>query len=132
FPASLNHLNSVSGMGFYLRANFGGEHFTELISDRDWRVFRAPDGTDWRKPDYDDGEWQSTIELSDGVAPVDEGPALEPITRNDFANEPIEFAGPMRSATSTAAQHGKIRASLLASDALMTALDRPNREQVTT
>ncbi len=132
FPGSLNHLNSISGMGFYLRANFDSEHFAEVISDRDWRVFRAPDGTDWRKPDYEDGEWLSAIELPPGVAPEDEGPALEPITRNDFANEPIEFAGPMRSAASTAAQRGKIRASLLASDTLMSALDRPNREQVMT
>ena len=103
----------------------------ELISDRDWRTLRAPDGK-YKEADYDDSEWMPVVTLSQGVAPVDEGPALEPITRKDFANEPIEIAQPFRNAMATAAQPGHIRAPLLAADTLMTSLDRPNREQVAT
>ena len=132
YPSSLNHLNQVSGVGFYLRANFNNRKSIEIVSDDTWRVFRSPDGKDWRNISYQDGEWLDAVQLPPGVAPVDEGSALPPITRKDFANEPIELATPMRSAVSTAAQPGGIRASMLAADPLMTALDRPNREQVMT
>jgi len=131
YPQSRNHLNSVSGVSFYLRATLDHEQTIELISDPSWRVSRAPEGQ-WKQPGYDDREWLGAVVLPEGVAPVDEGPALPPITRNDFANEAIDFGPPMRSATTTAAQPGGIRASMLASDPLMTALDRPSREQVMT
>lgn len=131
YPLSRNHLNSVSGVSFYLRAKLADERTMELISDPSWRVMRAPEGR-WKQSEYDDGEWLNVIVLAQGVAPVDEGPALAPITRNDFANEAIDFGPPMRSAATTAAQPGGIRASMLASDPLMTALDRPSREQVMT
>ncbi|HXE55570.1 MAG TPA: DUF1553 domain-containing protein, partial [Tepidisphaeraceae bacterium] len=132
YPQSLNHLNAQSGVGFYLRTNFKDGSHQELISDDSWRVFRAPDGRTWRNINYQDGEWPQAVLLPDGVAPVDEGPGLPPITRKDFANEPIDLAIPMRAAVSTAVQPGHIRASMLAADALMSALDRPNREQVMT
>ena len=133
YPASRNHLNKVSGVGCYLRMiDKVGGNTSEIFTDDSWRVFRAPDGREWRGRDYIDGEWPSAIELPPGAVPVDEGPGLPPITRNDFANEPIDFARPMRNAVSTTAQPGCIRASLLGADALMTALDRPNREQVMT
>jgi len=90
-----------------------------------------PEGN-WRELGYEDGEWPNAVALAHGVTPIDEGPALPPITRNDFANELIELADPLRKAISTAAQPGHIRASLLGADALMLALDRPNREQVMT
>src|SRR3954449_6661358 len=70
--------------------------------------------------------------LPAGVTRVDEAPGLPPITRKDFANEPVELAAPFWTAETTAAQPGHIRASLVAADPLMTALDRPNREQVMT
>lgn len=131
YPASRNHLNAVSGAAFYLRANYPDGKFIELTTDSSWRVYRAPAGR-WKAIGYDDGGWPRAAELPDGVAPVDEGPGLEPITRKDFANEPIDLGPPMRSAVSTAAQRGGIRAALLAADPLMTALDRPNREVVMT
>jgi mono/diheme cytochrome c family protein len=131
FPVSRNHVNTVSGLGFYLRCNFAGGEFTELTSDDTWRVRRAPQGK-WKEAAFDDGEWSPATKLPDGVAPVDEGPSLPPVTRKDFANEAIELAIPLHNATTTAAQPGGIRASLLAADPLMTALDRPNREQVMT
>ena len=131
YPQSRNHLNSVSGVSFYLRCKLDHEQSVELISDPSWRVLRAPEGR-WKQPEYDDCEWLGAVALPPGVSPVDEGPALPPITRNDFANEAIDFGPPIRSATTTAAQPGGIRASMLASDPLMTALDRPSREQVMT
>ena len=130
FPGSRNHVNKVSGVGFYLRCELGGKH-TELVTDGTWRVCRSPEGK-WKERDYDDSAWPRVTLLPEGVAPVDEGPSLPPIARKDFANEPIELALPLRTAASTAAQPGGIRASLLAADPLMTALDRPSREQVMT
>ena len=65
-----------------------------------------------------------------GVAPVDEGPSLEPIHRIDFANIPVELGPQLIPIVSTIAQPGHIRASLLAADPLQVALDRPNREVV--
>jgi hypothetical protein len=114
-----------------LRMTDESGHVKDLITDGTWKTFRAPP-VGYREADYDDNEWRDAKELAEGVEPVDEGPALPPITRHDFANEPIEIAEPLRKAISTAAQPGGIRASLLASDTLMTALDRPNREQVMT
>jgi hypothetical protein len=131
YPASRNHLNKVSGVGMTLRMTDESGHCTDLITDDSWKTFRAPDGS-FRTADYEDGEWPSVAVLPDGVEPVDEGPALAPITRHDFANEPIHITEPLRKAISTAAQPGGIRASLLVSDTLMNALDRPNREQVMT
>lgn len=131
YPQSRHHINKVSGVAFYLRSRFADGTINELTTDDTWHVRRAPTGK-WKHLKYDDAKWAIAAPLAPGVAPVDEGPGLEPITRHDFANEPIDFGPPMRSAVSTAAQPGHIRASLLAADPLQTALDRPNREQVVT
>jgi mono/diheme cytochrome c family protein len=131
FPGSLNHLNKVSGVGFYLRIEQEEKRFTEITTDDTWRVRRSPDGK-VRDVKFDDSDWEMATPLPAGVQPVDEGPALQPIARQDFSIEPIELAIPMRCAAATAIQPGGIRASLLAADPLMTALDRPNREQVMT
>jgi len=103
----------------------------EILSDETWRTFRSPDGN-YREADYEDGEWYAAVSLPTGIAPVDEGPALPPIARHDFANEAIELVEPLRKAIATGSQPGRIRVSLLTADALMLALDRPNREQVMT
>ena len=91
----------------------------------------APEGK-WKEPAYGDTAWAAARPLPSGVTPVDEGPGLPPISRKDFANEPVELAAPFWRAETTAAQPGHIRASLEAADPLMTALDRPNREVVMT
>jgi hypothetical protein len=125
-------VNSVSGMAFYLRSRFADGSFTELTTDSTWHAHRAPEGK-WKGVKYDDKGWAVAVPLAPGATPVDEGPGLPPITRHDFANEPIEFSPPLiRAAVSTAAQPGHIRASLRAADPLQTALDRPSREQVIT
>jgi len=131
YPASRNHLNRVSGVGFYFHAVEQDGQTFEMISDETWRTWRGPEGR-YKQAAYEDGEWRPVVPLATGASPLDEGPALPPITRKDFANEPIEIAEPLRKAIATAAQPGRVRASLLAADTLMTALDRPNREQVAT
>ncbi|MES2572786.1 MAG: DUF1553 domain-containing protein, partial [Verrucomicrobiota bacterium] len=66
------------------------------------------------------------------VAPVDEGPGLHPITRQDFANLPVELGSQLVPMVSIATHAGGIRASLLATDPLQSALERPGREQIVT
>jgi mono/diheme cytochrome c family protein len=131
YRASQNHLNTVSGVAFYLRAWSAAGEVIEVTSDEGWQVRRAPEDG-WRKSDFDAKGWLPVIKLPAGLMPIDEGPALQPIRRKDYANEAIELGPTLRAAVSTAIQPGRIRAALLAADPLMTALDRPNREQVIT
>lgn len=129
FPASTQHLNAVPGLAFYLRSRAAGGD-TELITDASWRVRRAPEGA-WGDPALADADWAKASLLPPEIAPVDEGPGLEPIRRQDFANQPARLAPALRAATSTAAFADHIRASMLFADPLQAALDRPNREIVT-
>ena len=130
-PESTNHLNRTPGMAFHTRITLAGKHASVQIgTDSQWRVFRSPDAT-WANPRFDDKAWPAAVELPFGVPPVDEGPSLDPVKRKDFANIPIDLGPILRPAVSTAAHAGKIRAPLLAADALQLALDRPNREIVT-
>jgi hypothetical protein len=130
FPQSLNHLNGIPGVAFYARITTCCD-VTELMTDESWRTRRAP-VTGWDAPDVDESDWFAAVPLPAGVTPIDEGPALPPIRRKDYANEKIELGPRLRMAVATANFPGNARASLRASDALMTALDRPNREQVAT
>ena len=101
----------------------------QLTTDETWRVRRNPGGA-WNTAAYSDTAWKSAQPLPQGVAPVDEGPGLEPLTRKDFANMPAILGPQLSCAVSTAAHAGRVRASLLAADPLQVALDRPNREVV--
>ncbi len=130
FPKSLNHVNTRSGLAFYARCTVGEEQ-KEIISDQTWHVRRAPGG-DWASAKFADNDWGTASLLPDGVAPVDEGPGLPPVRRKDFAQQPVDLGPPLRAAVSTAAQTGNMRAAFLGADPLALALDRPNREQVTT
>ena len=130
-PESVNHLNRTPGMAFHTRIVLAGKHApVQIGTDNQWRAFRSPDGT-WSDPKLADRNWPAAGQLPFGVAPIDEGPSLEPIRRKDFANVPIDLGPSLRPAVSTAAHAGKIRAPLLASDPLQAALDRPNREIIT-
>lgn len=130
FPASVTHLNKQSGMAFYLRCETaGGGEAVELVSDEGWRGRRNPDGA-WSSLGLDDSAWRTAVPLPPGIAPVDEGPGLPPITRRDFANLPVELGPQLKPAIATATNAGHIRAALVSADPLQTALDRPNREQV--
>jgi len=130
YPGSLIHLNKQSGLAFYARlVPAGGGEPLQITTDATWRVRRAPEGR-WGAVDYTDAEWAQAQPLPAGVAPVDEGPSLEPIHRQDFANIPVELGPQLVPIVSTVAQPGHIRAALLASDPLQLALDRPNREVI--
>jgi Protein of unknown function (DUF1549)/Protein of unknown function (DUF1553)/Planctomycete cytochrome C len=130
FPQSLNHINAIPGVAFYAHITTCCD-VTELITDESWKTRRAPRGG-WDAADVDEYDWFAAVPLPAGMAPIDEGPALPPIRRKDYANEKIELGPRLRMAVATANFPGKARASLRASDALMTALDRPSREQVAT
>jgi mono/diheme cytochrome c family protein len=130
FPGSLTHLNKVSGLAFYARVGLKDQEPLQITTDATWRVRRNPEGR-WGAVDYADSDWARTQPLPAGVTPVDEGPSLQPITRKDFANLPVELGPQLSPVVSTAAHVGEIRASLLAADPLQVALDRPNREIVT-
>ena len=101
----------------------------QITSDETWRVRRNPDGG-WNALTFADADWSMAQPLPPGVAPVDEGPGLEPLNRKDFANIPVELGPSLSPAVSTAAHVGKIRSPLLAADPVQVALDRPNREIV--
>jgi hypothetical protein len=130
YPASLVHLNQQSGLAFYARlVPAGGGEPVQIVTDESWRVRRAPEGR-WGAVDYNDADWARVQPLPAGVTPVDEGPSLEPIHRQDFANLPVQLGPQLAPVVSTVAQPGHIRAALLAADPLQVALDRPNREVV--
>jgi Protein of unknown function (DUF1549)/Protein of unknown function (DUF1553)/Planctomycete cytochrome C len=130
YPASTMHLNEQSGLAFYVRcASPGDKTSLQITTDETWRVRRNPAGA-WNAAAFSDAEWKMAQPLAEGVAPVDEGPGLEPLTRKDFANIPVVLGTQLSCAVSTAARAGAIRASLLAADPLQVALDRPNREVV--
>ncbi|MEA3213242.1 MAG: hypothetical protein QOE70_6299 [Chthoniobacter sp.] len=128
FPASTTHLNAQSGLAFYVRCELpDGQEVVQVGTDESWRVRRNPDGA-WNTLALPDTDWSAAVGLD--VPPVDEGPSLQPITRKDFANIPVELGTQLAPAVSTAAHVGEIRAALLAADPLQVALDRPNREVV--
>jgi hypothetical protein len=129
-PESVNHLNLTPGVAFHTRIASPGGKPLQIGTDAQWRAFRAPDGA-WADPKLADKDWPAAVELPPDTAPVDEGPALEPIRRKDFANMPAELGPILRPGASTAAHARSIRASLLAADPLQAALDRPNREIIT-
>jgi hypothetical protein len=130
FPSSTMHLNAQSGLAFYAHCIMPGDGgVTEIISDGSWRVRRNPEAA-WKDAALADDEWGMAKPLPAGVAPVDEGPSLEPITRQDFASMPVELGPQLRPAVSIAVQPGRIRAALTAADPLQVALERPNREVI--
>ncbi len=132
YPASNTHLNAQSGLAFYLCCK-SAEHkaLQEVFTDETWRVRRNPE-MPWDALDLADKNWAPATPLADGIAPIDEGPGLEPLTRRDFANRPVILGTQLAPAVSIIKQSTKIRASLLTTDPLQSALDRPNREQIIT
>ncbi|MHB9005338.1 MAG: DUF1549 domain-containing protein [Limisphaerales bacterium] len=85
----------------------------DLGSDASWLV--STNETDgWEKPGFGADGWQAASDLG---APQ---------------TAPWNLERRLAAVWSSAAQHGTVRASLVATDPLMTALGRPNREQVNT
>jgi hypothetical protein len=119
------HLNARSGVAFYARYWVNNRPL-ELMTDATWKVRRAPEA-DPNPPAFDDAAWATARPLS-GPAPLDEGPV------HDSAGRPTEpgmdMAVRLPAAVAGAARAGHVRAALRASNPLLAALDRPNREVV--
>jgi hypothetical protein len=85
----------------------------DFVTDRTWTVSASKtDG--WEKPGDAPKDWVHAVELG------------------DVSMTPWNLAGPFDRALATAAICGEVRSSLVDSNPLMTALSRPNREQVIT
>jgi mono/diheme cytochrome c family protein len=87
--------------------------FIRVGTDRTWR-WAQDEPEDWTGLAFDDSTWDAAIEL---------GPP---------ESEPWNVGNAWRTTTSIAAWVGRTRAALMVNDPLMTALGRPNREQVVT
>jgi hypothetical protein len=99
--------------GFILHAaiQIDPQHTIELPSDASW-LWNLTAPADWQQPDFDTPGWQHAVEVADaGAAPWGIADKL--------------LATPLGPITS-------VRSALLADDALVRALGRPNREQVVT
>jgi hypothetical protein len=85
----------------------------DVATDKSWR-WSATKVDGWQKPEFAASDWQPAVELGKvDIAPWNLG---------------AKFAAVM----SGASLRGQVRAGLVNSDPLMTALGRPNREQVIT
>lgn len=131
YPQSIHHENKTPGLAFYSHITTTSNDVIQIISDNSWKSRRAPDSP-WAAAETPDQSWAAVSLLADGASPTDEGPALEPIKRRDFANIPVVLTPIIRPGISLAANASSIRASMVAADALQTALERPNREVVAT
>jgi len=94
-------------------ADGSGGVVMDFVSDKSW-AFSAGMSEGWEKPEFDETGWEKATELGDvGMAPW-------------------KLEAPFSRALATAAVCGNVRSSLMNNDPLMTALSRPNREQVIT
>jgi Protein of unknown function (DUF1549)/Protein of unknown function (DUF1553)/Planctomycete cytochrome C len=98
----------------HLRVSSGARAgLVKFGSDKSW-VWSEKEESGWENPDFDQSRWQAAAELgSANIAPWSLGARLAQAVDN------IQYAR-------------QVRSSLANNDALMTALGRPNREQVVT
>jgi hypothetical protein len=89
------------------------EEVLDVATDRHWRWSLEPHNG-WTSAEFDDAGWGQASELG----PADMGP--------------WRIEEPWQIALSSASLYGQVRAALVSSDPLMSALGRPNREQVIT
>ena len=89
------------------------ERVWDVVSDSSWLCTGAK-FADWEKFDFMAEDWIPAVELG------------------NISVQPWQLERGFMAALSGAALYNRTRASLVASDALMTALGRPNREQVIT
>jgi hypothetical protein len=89
------------------------ERVWDVVSDSSW-ICTGAKFADWEKVDFTPEGWIPAAELG------------------KISVQPWQLEKRFMAALSGAAQYNRTRASLVASDALMTALGRPNREQIIT
>jgi mono/diheme cytochrome c family protein len=99
--------------GLIFAARLRGAESLDVVSDASWRWSRSK-SNGWETIPFDATNWQSAAELGG----VNMGP--------------WQLAARLEQTMSLADVHGAVRASLVSADPLMTALGRPNREQVMT
>jgi hypothetical protein len=98
--------------GFFFQARIRGRtRAADLSSDSDWLSTRDK-SEGWEKPVFAAGAWPSARVLSGRAAP------------------PLSLVKRLAAVLEVASDAGRFRASLVSADRLMTALGRPNREQV--
>ncbi|HEY0456105.1 MAG TPA: DUF1549 domain-containing protein, partial [Verrucomicrobiae bacterium] len=101
-----------AGLFVYVRLR-AGTNVMDFGTDSTWK-FTKRNAAGWEKPEYLAKDWKNSVELGGtGMAPWDLQPAL-------------------LASLSMALEHNEVRSSLVPADPLMTALGRPNREQVLT
>ena len=89
------------------------EKVMDVATDKTW-LWSATKADGWEKPEFGASGWQSAAELGNvGMAPW-------------------QLGRKFTSVLAAAALRGQVRAALVNSDPLLTALGRPNREQVVT
>jgi hypothetical protein len=91
----------------------GDQSMLRVSSGRAWR-WSAERSEGWTGRDFDDARWKPAVELG----------------QPDCA--PWGLGDRWRIAASSAARVGRVRVALMSNDPLLTALGRPNREQVVT
>ena len=91
----------------------GNEVVLDVATDKSWRWLQAKvDG--WQKPEFAANDWQPAVELG------------------NVEMAPWHLGSKFGAVIAGAALRGQVRAGLVNSNPLMTALGRPNREQVIT
>ena len=85
----------------------------DFATDKTW-LWSTTKADGWEKPEFDASDWQASAELGNV----------------DMA--PWQLGRKFTSVLAAAALRGQVRAALVNSDPLLTALGRPNREQVVT
>jgi hypothetical protein len=117
-PPDLNKTGGENPAGFLFYARLrhsenGIERTNDFVSDKSW-AFSSQKKGGWEKSDFADADWKSSVELGEMM--------MLPwrVAKNYMAGQLAK------------GYPGSIRASLVASDSLMTALGRPNRDQVVT
>jgi hypothetical protein len=89
------------------------EVMLEMATDKTWR-WSATKVDGWQNPEFAANDWQPAVELG------------------NIEMAPWHLGSKFGAVISGAALRGQVRAGLVNSDSLMTALGRPNREQVIT
>ncbi|HMJ90815.1 MAG TPA: DUF1553 domain-containing protein, partial [Candidatus Acidoferrum sp.] len=112
-PAGEVKESDANPAGFIFIGQLRGAEISELISDSSWLWSKEKvDG--WQSPEFQAPDWKPSATLG-------------------YVNlAPWTLAAKLKKTMSLAEVHGQVRSSLVASDPLMAALNRPSREQVTT
>jgi len=102
-----------AGFLLHARFSFSPDKVVDLLSDASW-LYSTNGLKNWEKPEFQAEDWTAAADLGEGsIAPW---------------NLEKKFS----TALASTALYDRARASLVAADPLLTALGRPNREQVLT